>query len=150
MIIRILLADDNAAFRRCLGDILDRQPGLAVVGQAESGQQAVAAMQSCASGSAPDLVLLDVEMPGLGGPEAARELRALNPRVPLLALSSYDDAAFVEAMLAAGANGYVCKDDPLSELVHAIREVAAGRRHLGSAATAALRLYRPQSPHLPD
>lgn len=150
MSIRIFLVDDHASFRSCLGDILAGQPGLVVVGSAESAAQALQRLQADDGGERAEVVVLDLEMPGLRGPEAAAALRAAAPELRILVLSSHDDAPFVAAMLAAGAHGYASKDDALPELLRAIREVAAGRRHLSPGAAEALRLCGLQSPHLAD
>jgi DNA-binding NarL/FixJ family response regulator len=132
MSIRIVLADDHAAFRRCLKTLLEQQPGLAVVREAAGGLAVVAAMQAC--GHAPsDVLILDVDMRDLSGLRAARQLIDKQPSLRILMLSWFDDQAFVDAAHAAGCRGYMRKDDPLPELVHAIHEVAAGRSYLSAA-----------------
>jgi DNA-binding NarL/FixJ family response regulator len=148
--IRILLVDDHAPFRASLGALLARQPGLQVVGEAADGAQAVAAIRLGAADAQPDLVLMDLEMPVLGGLEATRQLLALRPDLRVLGLSSHDDPPFAAALLAAGAQGYLLKDDPLPELLQAIHAVAAGGRHVSASVAAALGFCGGQSPHSAD
>ncbi len=132
MTIRIVLADDHAAFRRCLKTLLEQQPGLAVVREASGGQSAIAAIQACHP-TLPDLLILDVDMRDISGLRAARQILERHPTLRILMLSWFDDLAFVNAAAAVGSRGYMLKDDPLPELVHAIRELAAGRTYLSAA-----------------
>ena len=148
--LRVLLADDHARFRRCLARLLDDQPGLSVVAQAGGGVQAVQAIQACTARDLPDVVVMDIVMRDLCGVAATRQILALQPTARILALSCCDDTAFVTAMLDAGGLGYLRKDDPFAELLHAIGEVAAGRYYLSRAVAATLRLLTPQSPHTAD
>lgn len=125
MTIRVYLVDDHDPFRTYLKGLLEREPDLQVCGEAASGEQAVAAAAACAPRPLADVLLLDVAMPGLGGVEAARRLLALTPALRVLALSLHSDAAFVDAMSAAGARAYLLKSDPLPLLLAAIRDVVA-------------------------
>ena len=131
MTIRIVLADDHAAFRRCLKSLLQQQDDLAVVREAAGGLSAVAAVQACGH-TPPDLLILDVDMRDLGGLLAARQILDRQPALHILMLSWFDDLAFVNAAGAVGSRGYMLKDDPLPELLHAIRETAAGRTYLSA------------------
>ena len=137
MTIRIVLADDHAAFRRCLKTLLEQQPGLAVVSEAGGGRSAIAAIQACGH-TLPELLILDVDMRDLSGLRTARHILERQPTLRILMLSWFDDLAFVSAASAVGSRGYMRKDDPLPELVHAIREVAAGRTYLSTALRHAL------------
>lgn len=132
MSIRIVLADDHAAFRRCLKTLLEQQPGLAVVRDVGGGVATIAAIQDCAH-VLPDVLVLDVDMRDLSGLHVARQLIDQQPALRILMLSWFDDLPFVDAATVAGCRGYMLKDDPLPELVHAIREVAAGRTHFSTA-----------------
>ena len=132
MTIRIVLADDHAAFRRCLKALLEQQPGLAVVCDVGGGLAAISAIQGGAH-VLPDVLVLDVDMRDLSGLHAARQLIDEHPALRVLMLSWFDDLPFVNAAAAAGCRGYMLKGDPLHELVHAIREVAAGRTYLSAS-----------------
>ena len=127
--LRVLLADDHAAYRGYLAGLL-RQHGLDIVGQA--GDLPALAACLAAAPARPDLVLMDVQMPG-GGPAGLQALLQAHPGLRVLALSMHDEPAIVDAMLAAGAGGYLLKDDPLAELVEAIAAVAAGERRISRA-----------------
>lgn len=125
--IRIVLADDHAPYRAYLKVLLEQQPGLSVVAQAAHGQAAIDIVRGCSADTLPDVLIMDVEMPGIGGVEATRAIVAAQPSLGVIGLSLHDDPHLAAAMSGAGARGYMVKDDPLAELVHAIREVAAGR-----------------------
>lgn len=132
MTLRIALADDHAAMRAVLQRLLERQPGWRVVAQADGGHAAVHAIAACAP-QLPDVMLLDLDLPDLDGISVASQLIARWPELSILMLSSHDDLPLVRAALAAGCRGYALKEDPPAELIHAIREVAAGRHHLSTA-----------------
>lgn len=127
MSIRLLLVDDHALLRESLAQALSLQDDLQVVGEAGDGREAL----DLAVSLAPDVVVLDVAMPRLGGLETAQRIRQLVPRARILACSQYTDAETVLGMLRQGATGYVNKAAELDELLEAIRAVAAGRRFLG-------------------
>jgi DNA-binding NarL/FixJ family response regulator len=123
--IRIVLADDHAQFRAYLKALLEQQPGLRVVGEAAHGQAVIDLLRGWGPGPPPDVVLMDVEMPGIGGVEATRTLRTRHPPLGVIALSLHHDPHVVAAMQEAGAHAYLVKGDPLPELVQAITRVAA-------------------------
>jgi len=146
--IRVLLADDQTMLRAGLRTILDACDGIAVVGEAADGRQAVEAAQRLR----PDVVLMDVRMPGMDGLQAARQLAALDldPPVRVLVLTTFDLDEYVYAALRAGAGGVVLKDAPPEELVHAIRVVATGDGMLAPSVTRRLiRAFAAQLPRLP-
>jgi DNA-binding NarL/FixJ family response regulator len=120
--VRVVLADDQAMVRAGLALVLGSEPGLHVVAQCEDGSGVVAAVRA----HRPDLVLLDVRMPRVDGPEATRRLRAEPGAPPVLALTTFDDDDVLWAALDAGAAGFVLKDSPAEVLVEAVRAVAAG------------------------
>ena len=107
--------------------LIDAESDLRVVGQSGGGEEGVRDVRRLH----PDLVVMDVVMPGMNGIEAARAIREFDTRVPILALSNHTGANLVKAVLEAGAGGYVRKDHAFEELVPAIRAVAAGRAFMG-------------------
>ena len=125
--IRVVLVDDHAPFRSYLASLLAQQEELAVVGEADEWDTLQRLMADPDPARTPDVLLIDVEMPGCAGPELTSRVLAAHPTLRVLALSMHDDPAFVAAMVAAGAHGYILKDDPLTDIVAGIREVAAGR-----------------------
>ncbi len=126
MTVRILLADDHQMFRDALCNLLRSQPGYDVVAQTGDGLQVL----SLARATAPDLVCMDIGMPGMNGVEVTRALRAAVPQVKVIALSAYTDQRYVMDMLAAGACGYVTKAEASDELLRAIEVVQRGRTYL--------------------
>src|ERR1700694_5069930 len=103
MAIRVFLADDNALFRDGVAQLLRSDGRFEVVGQASTGEEAVAAV----SQHRPDLILMDLRMPGMSGVEAIRRIRAQDPKVPIGVLSIFETPEHVQLALDAGANGYV-------------------------------------------
>jgi DNA-binding NarL/FixJ family response regulator len=121
-ITRIVLADDHAGVRAYVRRLLQRTPGIEVIGEASNGNEALQLVNQLQ----PDVLLLDMEMPVLSGVEVARRLRAENSPVRVLALSAYDDRQYVLEMLSNGAAGYLTKDDAPDFIVEAVRSVAEG------------------------
>jgi DNA-binding NarL/FixJ family response regulator len=119
---RILLADDHAVFREGLRRLIEEDAALSVVGEAANGEEALA----LAAELLPDVLVLDVQMPGMPGPEVARLIRDRGLSARVLGLSAHDDPAYVERFLNGGALGYVTKDRPPSLIVEAVRQVAQG------------------------
>ena len=120
--IRLLLADDHAVVRSGLRMLLEAQPDLVIVAEAETGQEAVRRAVELA----PDVVLMDIEMPGMNGIEATRRIKAEAPATAVLALTMYEDDQYFFEMLRAGASGYVPKRAAPDELVSAIRAASRG------------------------
>ncbi len=127
--IRILLADDHALLRQGTAELLQHEGDIEVIGQAENGQEAVQLAQSLQ----PDIVVMDVRMPGMSGIEATRQIRKEMPHVQVLVLTAYDDDQYVFSLLQAGASGYLLKVAPASELVRSIRQVRSGESPLSPA-----------------
>ena len=124
--IRVLLADDHETVRQGLKLLIDGQPDMQVVGEAGDGEAAVAQVPALK----PDVAVLDVSMPRMNGLAAARAIREQGPSTAVVALTRYGDAAYVKALLDAGASGYVLKRSASAELLSAIRAAARGEQHL--------------------
>ena len=126
MSIRVLVADDHKIVRDGLRALIEKEEDIELVGEAKDGRAAC----TLARQLAPDVVVLDIVMPGLNGIEAARRMVAEMPGVKVIALSMHSDRRFVIEMLRAGAAGYLLKDAAFDELARAIRTVAAGETYL--------------------
>jgi len=124
--IRILLADAHASMRATLRALIDRQPGMEVVGEAENGR----VLLQLSGSFKPDVVVMDINMPDLNSIDAARQMISGSPGVKLLALSMYSNPEFVDGMLKAGACGYLLKDQAFEELVRAIQTVTDDRIYI--------------------
>lgn len=127
--LRIVLADDHAIVRQGLRLLIDSQPEMTVIGEAADGN----AVLEQARALKPDLVLMDISMPGMNGLVATRLLKQLQPGVVIIALTRHDEETHLEELLRAGASGYVLKQSPPPELLRAIRAVAAGGLYLDPA-----------------
>lgn len=126
MITRILLVDDHRIMREGLMSLMANEPDLEVVGDASDGRQAV----QLAKRLKPDLVVMDISMPGLSGIEATRQILDEVAQARVLALSMHSDPRFVAGALEAGAHGYMIKDCTSQELLECIRTVAGGGTYL--------------------
>ena len=124
--IKVLLVDDNALFRDGIVQILHADGRFEVVGQASDGAEGVAA----AGRLRPDLILMDLRMPGMGGVEAIRAIRADAPQVPIGVLTMFESADSVQSALQAGASGYVAKDATPDDFCEAASSLAQGTRHV--------------------
>jgi DNA-binding NarL/FixJ family response regulator len=120
--IRLFLVDDHAIVRAGVRALLAAHEGLEVVGEADSGEEALARVAA----AAPDVVLLDLSLPGMSGIAAARALREAQPGVRLVALSMHEDAEYVQGFLEAGGSGYVPKSSVETQLLDAILAVSRG------------------------
>ncbi len=124
MSIRIVLADDQALVRGALAALLDLEPDLEVVGQAADGEQVLRLVAD----TLPDVVLMDVEMPGGGGIEATARVRARFPGVRVLVVTTFGRPGYLRRAMEAGASGFVVKDTPAHALADAVRRAHAGLR----------------------
>ena len=126
---RILVADDHPLYRRGLAALLNAQDGWEVVAEEADGVGAVTAART----TSPDVVVIDLNMPGLDGIEATRRIVAHSPQVGVLVLTMYDDDGSVFAAMRAGARGYIPKDADSEELLRAIRAAAVGEAIFGAS-----------------
>lgn len=126
MSIRVVLADDHKMIRTALRSMLERETDITVVGEAGDG----AALLELVAQTAPDVAVVDVDMPGMDGIEATRSLLAQRPHLKITALSAYSDKRFVLEMLNAGAKGYLIKTSAADELPRAIRAIVRGQTYL--------------------
>jgi len=122
--IRVLLADDHPVTRDGIRNLLEKAPGLVVVGEADNGIEALRLVEELA----PDVLLLDMEMPGLKGIDVARQLQVAGSTVRILALSAYDDKQYILELLASGASGYLVKEEAPEAIIEAVRGVAQGQQ----------------------
>jgi two-component system, NarL family, response regulator DegU len=120
--IRVLIADDHSLVRQGLRRYLDMAEDIDVVGEASNGEEAIAMVEK----EQPDIVLLDIRMPGVDGLEAARMIRERYPNVGAIMLTAYDDRQFVVEAVRAGARGYVLKARDAEHLIQTVRLVAGG------------------------
>jgi DNA-binding NarL/FixJ family response regulator len=117
--IRVLVVDDHAILRDGIRSILESQDDIAVIGEAENGLQAIEALKS----ELPDIVLMDISMPGMNGLEATRFIKQRFPQVKVLILTQHDNHEYISPALQAGAAGYVLKRSGRREMLNAIRQV---------------------------
>jgi len=129
--IRVLLADDHAIVREGLRSLLEKQPEIEIVCEAEDGRAAVERARELL----PDVVIMDITMPNLNGVEATRQITNEFPQIKIIALSVHSNRGFVADMLEAGAAGYVLKECLFDELVQAIHAVIGGKTYLSSRIT---------------
>jgi two-component system response regulator NreC len=137
--IRILLADDHKLVRQGFRLILLSQPDMDVVGETGNGREAVELARTLR----PDVVVMDVAMPELNGIEATRRIREISPHIRVLALSVHRDSVYVREIIRAGAEGYLLKESADTDLLAAVRAVAAGNSYLSPEVSGViLRDYR--------
>ncbi len=142
--IGILLVDDHAVVREGIRALLEQQPGMRIVGEAGNGGDALDRLAALA----PDVVVMDMKMPGLPSIETIAEIKRRQPRCQVLVFTSYAEDSQVRDALGAGATGYLLKDTLRDDLVRAVREVAAGRAWLHPQAQRQMLdwMRRPPSP----
>ena len=124
--IRLVIADDHQIVRHGLRSVLETEPDLMIIGEVSNGMEAVEAAEKLS----PDLMLVDLMMPGMNGLQALRQIHQRRPDIRTIVLSMHSSEAYVLEALRNGANAYVLKDDPTDTLLLAIRTVMSGRRFL--------------------
>ena len=123
MSLKVILAEDHNIVRESLRHLLNKEPNIEVVGEAKDGRDAVRMCEELS----PDLIIIDVLMPGLNGIEATRQIITKNPKIKVIALSMYSDKRFILSMMRAGASGYLIKECAFDELVQAVWTVSKNR-----------------------
>ena len=136
--IRVLLADDHSIVRASLARIVGDSGDIKVVAEAADGQEAIRQVQQ----TRPDVAVIDIFMPGMGGLEAIGQLRRLYPKLPILILTMHEEEQYVVRAIGAGANGYLTKRSAPEQLVDAIRQVFAGGRYLSYGVAESLAQHR--------
>ena len=124
--IRILLAEDHVTVREGLKMLIGREPDMEIVGEAADGREAI----ERASELRPEIVVMDISMPGLNGLKGTRKLKELYPEIHVIALTRHKESGYVQELLLAGASGYVLKQSSSDELIRAIRAVHSGKSYL--------------------
>jgi DNA-binding NarL/FixJ family response regulator len=130
--LRVLLADDHVTVRHGLKLLIDSQPDMTVISEASDG---IAAMKNAIT-LKPDVIVMDISMPGMNGLAATRALKQKQPKLAIVTLTRHGDDAYVQELLRAGVSGYVLKQSAPAELLQAIRAAAAGGQYLDSTLTA--------------
>ncbi len=126
--IKVLVVDDHDLVRMGISRMLADDPDIEVIGEADSGEAAIRMVKALG----PDVVLLDVNMPNIGGVEATKRLRQFDEKVKILAVSSVSSQPYPSMLLKAGVNGYITKGTPLAEMIKAIKKVYQGSKYFSS------------------
>ena len=140
--IRVLIADDHALFRSGLRALLSLSSGIQVVGEASTGEEAVLKCETLK----PDVILMDIQMPGLNGIEATRRIAQSNPDIGIIVVTMFEDDDSVFSAMRAGARGYILKEADEEEVLRAIRAVARGEAVFGPAIAKRLMRFFSRSP----
>jgi DNA-binding NarL/FixJ family response regulator len=129
---RVLIVDDHPMTRAGLAHLINHQPDLIVCGEAENAGQALAALEV----NLPDLVLLDITLPGKSGLEVIKDVKAICPGLPVLVVSMHDESLYADRVLRAGARGYITKHEGGEKLMRAIRQVLSGKVYVSETMSA--------------
>lgn len=131
MTIKILITDDHKITRDGLSALIEKQPNMEVIGEADNGRTAVELVDQLK----PDVIIMDIRMPDLNGIDATRQILSNSPDSKIIALSMYSDSRYVKGMLQAGVSGYLVKSCAFDELVNAINAVVANQAYLSPSIT---------------
>jgi len=129
--VKVVLVEDHLMFREWLGQMLAREPGFTVCGEADNIQQGLRVIQQ----TEPDIAIVDITLRGSSGLELIKDIKAHSLNVPVLVLSMHDETLYAERVLRAGAKGYISKSEATSTLTEAIRQVLSGKIYLGEKMT---------------
>jgi DNA-binding NarL/FixJ family response regulator len=121
--VHVLIVDDHPMTRSGLAHMINHQPDMIVSGEAESAAQALAALEA----SVPDLMLVDITLPGKSGLELIKDIKAMHPGLPVLVISMHDESLYADRVLRAGARGYITKHEGGEKLMRAVRHVLSGK-----------------------
>lgn len=144
--LRVLIADDHPLFRKGMRALLTATPGAEVVGEATTGQEAI----ELAAALQPDVILMDLQMPGINGIEATRQILHTSPNIRILVVTLFEDDASIFTALRAGARGYILKDAQEEEMLRAIRAVGSGEAIFSPAiATRLMDFFAAPQPAVP-
>ncbi|MCK2182865.1 UvrY/SirA/GacA family response regulator transcription factor [Halomonas getboli] len=124
--IRVLVADDHHLVRTSIAHLLDAEPDISIVGEAADGEEAIRLARELK----PDIVLMDIRMPGIGGLEATRKIHRFTQDIRILVLTAFLEDTFAQRLLDAGAHGFISKGSQHDEMVTAVRSVFAGQRYV--------------------
>jgi len=130
-IVKVVLVEDHLMFREWLGQMLTREPGFVICGEADNIQQGLQVVQQ----TSPDIAIVDITLHGASGLELIKDMKAHDLNVPVLVLSMHDETLYAERVLRAGAKGYISKSAASSTLTEAIRQVLDGKIYLGEKMT---------------
>ena len=129
--IKVMLVDDHDLVRTGLKRLINDVEGFQVVAEAASGEEAIhEAKERVIKNKSIDIILMDINMPGIGGLEATKKLLQINPEFRIIGVTMHDDDIFPQRLLKAGAVGYLTKGSDINEMIHAMREVMGGRRYI--------------------
>jgi len=138
---RVLIVDDHILVRTGIERMLSETEGIEVIGQASDGEEAIQKSRELL----PDIVLMDVKMPGIGGIEATRKITRTNPSIGVIGLTASGDETFVQRLLQAGAKGYLTKGTSYEEVIRAIRLVSSGQFYVDPTLASGMLVRDPQN-----
>lgn len=127
--LRVIIADDHGIFREGLKQVIDRTADMTVVGEAADGPELLAMIRN----EGPDLVVLDISLPGRNGVEILAEIKNLRPKLPVLILSMHPEEQYALRALKSGASGYLTKGSPSQEVIAALQKIALGKKYVSAS-----------------